>query len=62
LSSLQNDVISVLSSIGLRPKEEVLTLSGYRLNALVKGNGMTVGIEVDWPSQFINQEPTGSPL
>jgi hypothetical protein len=62
LSSLQNDVISVLSSIGICPKEEVLTLSGYRLDALVKVNGMKVGIEVDGPSHFVNQEPTGSAL
>jgi hypothetical protein len=61
-SRLQDDVISVLSSIGLRPKEEELTSSGYRLDALVKVNGIKVGIEVDGPSHFINQEPTGSTL
>jgi hypothetical protein len=62
LSRLQDDVISVLSSIGMPPEEEVLTLSGYCLDALVKVNGLKVGIEVDGPSHFMNQEPTGSTL
>ena len=61
-SIFQDDVISVLSSIGMLPEEEVLTLSGYRLDALVKVNGMKVGIEVDGPYHFMNQEPTGSTL
>jgi hypothetical protein len=61
-SNLQDDVISMLSSIGMSPEEEVLTLSGYRLDALVEVNGEKVGIEVDGPSHFINQEATGSTL
>jgi hypothetical protein len=61
-SNFQDDVVSVLSSIGMLPEEEVLTASGYRLDALVKVNGMKVGIEVDGPSHFINGEPTGSTL
>jgi hypothetical protein len=61
-SIFQDDVISVLSSIKLCPEEEVLTPSGYRLDALVKVNGEKVGIEVDGPSHFMNQEPTGSTL
>ena len=61
-SRLQDDVISVLSSIGMSPEEEVLTPSGYRLDALVEVNGIKVGIEVDGPSHFMNQEPTGSTL
>jgi hypothetical protein len=59
---LQDDVVSVLSSIGMLPEEEVLTASGYRLDALVEVNGTKVGIEVDGPSHFINREPTGSTL
>jgi hypothetical protein len=55
---LQDDVVSVLSSIGMLPEEEVLTASGYRLDALVEVNGMKVGIEVDGPSHFINREAT----
>jgi hypothetical protein len=62
LSRLQNDVISELSSIGMSPEEEVLTPSGYRLDALVEVNGEKVGIEVDGPYHFMNQEPTGSTL
>jgi hypothetical protein len=61
-SRLQDDVISVLSSIGMLPEEEFLTSSGYRLDAIVKVNGMKIGIEVDGPSHFMNREPTGSTL
>jgi hypothetical protein len=62
LSSLQNDVIFELSSIGLLTKEKVLTPSGYRLDALVEVNEEKVGIEVDGRSHFVNKEPTGSTL
>ena len=61
-SRLQHDVVSVLSSIGMLPEEEVLTASGYRLDATVEVNGMKVGIEVDGPLHFINREATGSTL
>jgi hypothetical protein len=61
-SNLQDDVMFELSSIGLLTKEEVLTPSGYRLDALVEVNGQKVGIEVDGPSHFINRETTGSTL
>jgi hypothetical protein len=61
-SRFQDDVISVLSFIGMSPEKEVLTPSGYRLDALVEVNGMKVGIEVDGPSHFVNQEATGSTL
>jgi hypothetical protein len=46
----------------MSPEEEVLTPSGYRLDALVEVNGEKVGIEVDGPSHFINRDPTGSTL
>jgi hypothetical protein len=62
LSRFQDDVISVLSFIGMSPEEEVLTPSGYRLDAILKVNGMKVGIEVDGPTHFVNREPTGSTL
>jgi hypothetical protein len=61
-SIFQDDVISVLSSIDMLPEEEVLTPSGYRLDAIVEVNGEKVGIEVDGPSHFVNREPTGSTL
>jgi hypothetical protein len=61
-SNLQDDVVSVFSSIGMSPEEEVLTPSGYRLDALVNVNGEKVGIEVDGPSHFMNRAATGSTL
>ena len=41
----------MLSSIGMHPDEEVLTPSGYRLDALVEVNGTTVGID-RWTISF----------
>ena len=61
-SKLQDDVISELSSAGLQPQEEVLTKSGYRLDAVVEVNGKQVGVEVDGPSHFIGRELTGSTI
>ena len=48
-SKFQDDVISTLSFLGLKPEEEVLTKSGYRLDALVEVDGKKVAIEVDGP-------------
>ena len=61
-SRLQDDVISVLASIGLQPEEEVLTKSGYHIDALVEASGKKIGIEVDGPSHFVGRKPTGSTL
>jgi len=61
-SRLQDDVISVLASIGLQPEEEVLTKSGYHIDALVEANGKKIGIEVDGPTHFVGRKPTGSML
>ena len=63
-SKLQDDVVSELSSIGLEPEEEVLTKSGYRLDAVVEVNGKQVGVEVDGPSHFVGRTrtPTGSTI
>jgi len=61
-SRLQEDVTSVLASIGLQPEEEFLTKSGYRIDALVEANGKKIGIEVDGPSHFVCRKPTGSTL
>ncbi|KAL7524390.1 hypothetical protein ACHAWF_002498, partial [Thalassiosira exigua] len=58
-SPFQHDVVSVLSEIGLNPKEEVLIKSGYRLDALVEVNGNKIGIEVDGPYHFVDRRPTG---
>ena len=61
-SKLQDDVISQLSSMELELEEEVLTKSGYRLDALVEVNGERVGVEVDGPSHFLGRNPTGSTI
>jgi len=61
-SKLQDDVVSILSSIGLQPQEEVLMKSGYRVDAVVEVNGKQVAIEVDGPSHFIDRELTGSTI
>jgi len=60
VSKLQQDVVSVLTSVGLQPKEEVVMRSGYSLDALVEVNGREVEIEVDGPSHFVGRKPTGS--
>jgi len=52
-SKLQDDVVAQLSLIGLKPQEEVLMESGYRIDAIVEVNGKQVGIEVDGPCHFI---------
>ena len=61
-SRFQDEVISELTSIGLSPEEEVLTKSGYRLDAIVEIHGKTIGIEVDGPSHFIGRKPTGNTI
>ena len=59
-SKLQNDVISELNLMGLRPVGEFLTPSGYSLDVLVEFNGKTIGIEVDGPSHYIRGLPNGA--
>ena len=59
-STTQDEVISELGHIGLDPKEEYQTPRGYFLDALVEVNGSKIGIEVDGPSHYIGEEPTGS--
>ncbi|KAL7530568.1 hypothetical protein ACHAXR_003568, partial [Thalassiosira sp. AJA248-18] len=64
VSAFQKGVVSVLRSIGLKPKEEQLTQKGYSLDALVEVNGRKVGVEVevDGPTHFIGRKLTGSTL
>ncbi|KAL7538009.1 hypothetical protein ACHAXR_008216, partial [Thalassiosira sp. AJA248-18] len=62
VSALQRDVVSVLRSIGLSPKEEQLTQRGFSLDSIVEVNGQKVGVEVDGPRHFIGKKPTGSTL
>lgn len=61
-SALPDDVISELLSIGLQPKEEVLTNRGYSLDALVEVNENKIGIEFDVTSHFVGRKPTGSTI
>ena len=61
-SALQDNVISELRSIGLEPEEEVLTESGYRLDAVVEVDGEKIGVEVDGPTHFLGRKPTGSTI
>jgi len=61
-SKLQDDVVSILSSIGLQPQEEVLLKSGYRIDAVVEVDGKQIAVEVDGPSHFIGRELTGSTI
>ena len=61
-SKLQDDVVSSLSSMDLQPQEEVLTKSGYRIDAVVEVNGKQIAVEIDGPSHFIGRELTGSTI
>ena len=63
-SRLQDDVVSILSSMGLQPQEEVLMKSGYRIDAVVEVDGKQIAVEVDGPSHFIGRrrELTGSTI
>jgi len=61
-SKTQDDVVSILSSMGLQPQEEVLLKSGYRIDAVVEVNGKQIAVEVDGPSHFIGRELTGSTI
>ena len=61
-SALQNDVVAVLTLIGLDPLEEFLTQSRYRIDAVVEIDGKKIGIEVDGPSHFIGRTANGKTL
>jgi len=63
-SKLQGNVVSILSSMGLQPQEEVLLKSGYRIDAVVEVDGKQIAVEVDGPSHFIgrSKERTGSTI
>ena len=46
----------------MQPEEEVLTPTGYRIDAVVDVNGTKMAIEVDGPSHFLGRRPTGSTI
>lgn len=58
-SSIQDDVVSELFSIGLRPEVERLTRRGYLIDALVEVNGKRVAVEFDGPFHFVGRKPAG---
>ena len=60
--ALQDDIISELSSIGFQSEEDVLTKSGYCLDALVDVDEKEIGIEVDDPYHFLGSKATGSTI
>jgi hypothetical protein len=62
LSSFQKNVISELAFVGLNSVEKYLTLSGYKLDALVQINDTKIGIEIDGPHDFIGGKPIGGTL
>ena len=61
-SNLQKEVVDELISMGLKPVEEYLTKTGYRLDAMVQINSKIVGIDVDGPYHFFGRRPNGRTL
>ena len=59
-SKLQHDVVATLLALELAPREEVRTLQGYSLDAVVLHAEREVAIEVDGPSHFCGRTPTGA--
>ena len=57
---MQRDVVASLLALELAPREEVRTLQGYSLDAVVMHGGREVAIEVDGPSHFCGRTPTGA--
>ncbi|EOD25392.1 hypothetical protein EMIHUDRAFT_237827 [Emiliania huxleyi CCMP1516] len=62
VSKLQREVVSSLSRLGFSAEEEVLTEAGYSLDAVIEHGGARIAVEVDGPSHFIGQEPSGATL
>ena len=59
-SMLQRQVEGTLAAIGLPPRSEVLTPLGYSLDAVIEVGGSEVAVEVDGPTHFVGQTPTGA--
>ncbi|EOD41788.1 hypothetical protein EMIHUDRAFT_447470 [Emiliania huxleyi CCMP1516] len=58
-SSLQRAVGDGLAALGLRVEEEVQLSSGYSLDFVVDWRGQRLGVEVDGPSHFVGEAPSG---
>ena len=52
VTRFQRQVTDGLAALGLRPEPEVVTSSGYTLDALVQWKGERVGVEADGPHHF----------
>jgi len=61
VSIYHKEVISALRSLGLDPKEEVLTPKGFSLDAFVEVDGKEVGVRVDGPHLFMGRA-RGAPV
>ena len=61
-SRMQSEVATTLGAMGLSVREEVRSLQGYSLDAVVQMGGCEVAVEVDGPSHFVGHKPTGSTL
>ena len=49
---------AALTSLGLRPEEEVSLAEGYSLDFAVDWRGERIGVEVDGPPDLVGREPT----
>ena len=61
-SDLQMQVTKTLRALGMEPREEHRTPSGYTIDAVVTHERLEVAIEVDGPSHFLGRSrtPTGA--
>ena len=51
---------STLTDLEMQPREEVRTVQGYSLDAVVCVDGRDVAVEVDGPSHLVGHSPTGA--
>ena len=58
-SLYHKDVMSALLSLGLDPKEKVVTDKGFQLDACVEIDGKKAGVRVDGPHMFVEETPLG---
>ena len=55
-------MVASLLALGLAPRQEVRTPRGYSLDAVVSHGGREVAVEVDGPSHFFGQQPSGATM
>ena len=61
-SGLQRQVGAALTSLGLRPAEEVVLHEGSSLDFVVEWVGNRLGVEVDGLSHFVGRKPNSATL